>query len=469
MAAGPLSPVWDPEWRRQRRVVLRETAGLDRADEPVELQLDFADDAVHDLARELRVVAVGGDGAAPREIPSQVYNLSAYHRGVRGTVVFNASVPAGGEAEYLICHDNPGAPAPGYRSDLTVTSPDEGLHYVIDTDCFHAELDPASGQLKVLTPRQIGGPPLETRERPVNVTPDIVAKDNLAYVNVKRWNPPDRVRVDQGSQVFAIHRSGTMDFPGPRGEPGLPTVEVGVTYRFFAGQPYFLQSSTIRFLSDMEIYSMRNGAEMAWKDNPFTHAVWQQPDGTVMNVAMDSLDPLTAEDRDQGARAEVGVDAAWFGFANYDTGAAVVALFLDYQNISPFSTDERAPTHNELIYVFAGPGDNYWFRAPIWEHCLQDPERCPATFVPAGSLYAERNAVYALRCGEADGFGAAAEMSRRLRNPLRASYRESDARDRRWQPAPPPAARPTAQPPAQPAARPTAQPPAQLADRPAGR
>jgi hypothetical protein len=444
MAAAPLTPVWKPEWRRQRRVILRETAGLERVNEPVELQLDFADDTVHDLARELRVVRLGDDGQSAQEVPSQIYNVSSYHRGTRGTVVFPASVPAGGEASYLICHDNPAAPAPDYRSDLSVTDPDDGLHYVIDTAYFHAELDTASGQLKVLTPRQIGGPQLETRERPVNVSPDFVAKDNLAYVNVKRWNPPDTVRVDQGSQVFAIHRSGTMDFPGPKGEPGLPSLEVGVTYRFFPGQPYFLQSSTIRILSDMEIYSMRNGAEMAWKDNPFTHAVWSQPDGTIMNVAMDSLDPLTVEDRDQGARAEVSARVPWFGFANFDTGAAVVALFLEYRNISPFTTDERAPTHNELIYVFAGPGDNYWFRAPIWEHCLQDPERCPATFVPAGSLYLERNAVFAFRYDDRESFAPAAELSRRLRQPLEAQYDESDARARRWQPAPPPLPEPLA-------------------------
>lgn len=444
MAAAPLTPVWNPEWRRQRRVVLRETAGLERVNEPVELQLDFADDTVHDLARELRVVRLGDDGGSAQEVPSQIYNVSSYHRGTRGTVVFQASVPAGGEASYLVCHDNPAAPAPDYRSDLSVTDPDDGLHYVIDTAYFHAELDTASGQLKVLSPRQLGGPPLETRERPVNVTPDFVAKDNLAYVNVKRWNPPDTVRVDRGSQVFAIHRSGTMDFPGPKGEPGLPSLEVGVTYRFFPGQPYFLQSSTIRFLNDMEIYSMRNGAEMAWKDNPFTHAVWSQPDGTVMNVAMDSLDPFTVEDRDQGARAEVSVQVPWFGFANFDTGAAVVALFLEYRNISPFSTDERAPTHNELIYVFAGPGDNYWFRAPIWEHCLQDPERCPATFVPAGSMYIERNAVFAFQHDDRESFAPAAELSRRLRQPLEAQYNESDARARRWQPSPPPPAQPLA-------------------------
>jgi len=439
MAAGLSAPVWKPEWKRQRRVVLRETAGIDRVDEPVELQMDFADDAVHDLPRELRVIRLGShDGEGAEEVPSQVYNVSSYHRGTRGTVVFPASVPAGGEAAYLVCYDNEAAPVPDYRSDLSVTEPDHGLHYVIDTAHFHAELDPASGQLNVLSPRQIGGPPLETRERPVNVTPDIVARDNLAYVNVKRWNPPATVRIDRGSQVFAIHRSSTMDFPGPKGEPGLPTVEVGVTYRFFAGQPYFLQSSTIRFLNDMEVYSMRNGAELAWKDNPFSHAVWQQPDGAIMSVAMDSLDPLTVEDRDQGARAEVTTQVPWFGFANFDTGAAVVALFLDYKNISPFTTDERAPAHNELIYVFAGPGDNYWFRAPIWEHCIQDPERCPATFVPAGSLYTERNAVFAFHLEDGTGFAPAAEMSLRLRQPLEALYCESDARDRRWQPAPPP-------------------------------
>jgi len=441
MAAAPLTPVWKPDWRRQRPVVLRETAGIKREREPVELQLDFADDTVHDLARELRVVQLVGDGDA-HEAPSQVYNISSYHRGVRGTVVFQASVPAGGQATYLICHDNAASPDPDYQSDLTVTAPDNGLHYVIDTAHFHAELDPASGQLAVLAPRHIGGPQLETRERPVNVTPDIVAKDNLSYVNVKRWNPPDVVRVDSGSQVFAIHRSGTLDFPGPRGEPGLPTVEVGVTYRFFAGLPYFLQSSTIRFLADMEIYSVRNGAELAWKDNPFTHAVWQAPDGSFRQILMDSLDPLTVEDRDQGARAEVTAEIPWFGFANFDTGAAVVALFLEYANLSPFSTDGRAPTHNERIYAFAGPGDNYWFRAPIWEHCIQDPERCPATFVPAGSLYAERNAVFAFRHDERTGLDPAAQLSRQLRQPLQAEFQESDARQRRWQPSPPPPPQP---------------------------
>jgi hypothetical protein len=444
---------WDSRWRRQRQVVLTEPAGIDRDAEIVELRMDFASASVDDVRRELRVVAVrpGADGVEYVEVPSQLFNASAYYNGVGGTVVFAADVPANGTATYLVCHDAPDAATPDYRTDLAVTEPTSGLNWRVDTDWFSLALDERSGQIRSMlqhaTGMTLAG---EALTKPVDYSPDVVPKmDGRGYNGPRHWNGPDG-EVDHGPVVFAMSRRGPLDQPANNGEPGIDEVEASVNYRVFAGQPYYLHSTTLTMVQDIELHSMRNGSELAFLGNPYTHALWEGDDGEVMAVELDSFDPAVLEDVDNGFRGDwIPATTPWFSFVNLGTGDGVAVIYLEYGNLGPRSLDGRAPLHNERIYVVGGPGDkepgDYYFRAPIWEHALQDPERAPATLVPRGSIYYEFNAVLPYRLDEARMPSAVQRWSERLRHPLRATYQDSDERDLRDQPADPRPGRPFAE------------------------
>ncbi len=70
--------VYDSAWKSYKSVVVSETAGIDRIAEPVKVLLAFYPDEVHDLKREIRVVAVDPVTHAPTEVQSQVYDVQQY-------------------------------------------------------------------------------------------------------------------------------------------------------------------------------------------------------------------------------------------------------------------------------------------------------------------------------------------------------------------------------------------------------
>jgi hypothetical protein len=241
--------------------------------------------------------------------------------------------------------------------------------------------------------------------------------------------------------VFAMQRSGLLDQPANNDEPGIANVEVSVNYRFFPDQPYYRQGTFINVVEDIELHSMRNGAELGFVGNMYTHAAWVE-EGEIMAVELDSFDPLVLEDVDNGFRGDwIPADTPWFTFFNPETGAGIAALYLRYGNLGLYSFDGVAPTHNEAIYVVGGPSTDqpgdYYFRAPLWEHAIQDQERAPATFVPRGSIYYESNAVLPFTYTAERRLAPVVEWSARLRSPLRALYRDVDERHLRNQPAPP--------------------------------
>jgi hypothetical protein len=442
MHSNGTPPRWDERWRRQRPVVLTEEAGLDRSGEIVELRMDFASGDVEAIKRELRVVHVRGQGDLV-EVPSQLYNTSTYYNGSAGTVVFEASVAAGESATYLVCHDAPGVEAPDYRSSLKVTPPASGLAYGIETSAFSIVLDERSGQIRSIR-EAANGVVLEGKNKvkPVDYAPDVVPNiEGRGYNGVRHWNPPSRVTTDAGPLVFAMQRSSLLDQPANNDEPGITNVEVSVNYRFFADQPYYRQGTFINVVEDIELHSLRNGAELGFVGNIYTHAAWVE-DGEIMAVELDSFDPAVLEDVDNGFRGDwIPADTPWFTFFNAETGAGIAALYLRYDNIGLYSYDGIAPTHNEAIYVVGGPSTDdpgdYYFRAPLWEHAIQDQERAPATYVPRGSIYYESNAVLPFTYTAETRLAPVVEWSTRLRNPLRAHYRDVDERDLRDQPAPP--------------------------------
>ena len=70
--------VFDKNWKSYKSVILSETAGIDRKNEPVEVLLAFYPDEAQQLTRDIRVMAVDPKTFALTEVPSQVYDVMEY-------------------------------------------------------------------------------------------------------------------------------------------------------------------------------------------------------------------------------------------------------------------------------------------------------------------------------------------------------------------------------------------------------
>ena len=92
-------------------LTVRETAGVRRTLEPVEVDLTFAPSSVEDPRRDVRV------WSGPTEVPSQVYNIVTSGGFVTGArVVFGATVAAYGTQTFSITYSTNGTTVPAYRT-----------------------------------------------------------------------------------------------------------------------------------------------------------------------------------------------------------------------------------------------------------------------------------------------------------------------------------------------------------------
>jgi len=113
-----------PGWNSYVEVALTETAGVDRVEEPVDVQFAPAFGTCQNES-EIRVIAPDG----VTEIPSQVYDVvtsGGYITSCR--VVFLASCPALSSVTYYIIYNNPSATPPVYDG-LRLNTIEEGDTY----------------------------------------------------------------------------------------------------------------------------------------------------------------------------------------------------------------------------------------------------------------------------------------------------------------------------------------------------
>ncbi len=103
---------WNPDWGSRRVVVINETAGLNRVNEPTDVEIAFDPGKCLDPVKEVRVVQF--DGSAWTEVPSQVYNVTmAGGYAQSANVVFLANVSAYSSTTYQIYY-NAAVEAPTY-------------------------------------------------------------------------------------------------------------------------------------------------------------------------------------------------------------------------------------------------------------------------------------------------------------------------------------------------------------------
>jgi hypothetical protein len=388
-SAGP----WEEgEWKHFVTFEVRERAGLDRRQEPVEA-------AIRLPTRNVRVVRWSG---APEEIVSQVVEAQPDGAAFRLRVVFPATVPARGTVLYRVYYGHPEPPEPAY-SGLRYAAVTR-VGWIVENEHFIADAsermvrDQAedSGQLRGLTLKFAGVTLLRSTGPRMHWAPNFQRVGANSYTGMPRWHPVQRVDRSQGPVVAQSRRTGFHS--------EYPEIAMEGEYRFFAHVPYFLFRSEMVMKQEVALRLLRND-EMTM-DGFFTHVAWP---GRGRGAP-----PRAAPFDDRHAILEkepIPADAPWVLFFHEEKGYGFGSVRLRFDNQN--AAGKPSPLYRAETNISDGVGGGrYWNRRLINDGNV---------LAPAGSRYFEENAyvVFRLRPGALpEKIGEFLEWERKLRNPL---------------------------------------------------
>ncbi len=410
--------VFDASWNNYKSVVLSETAGIDREKEPVEVLLPFYPDEVHDLKREIRVLAVDPNDYSLREVPSQVFDiqefteeddLSPVEEGghertiplwmptVTCKVAFLADVPAKTSQVFLIYYNNEKAMAKTWHSDLQVQGELPGLR--IDNKHFNAVLHPRSGHLDQLTLKDKPENPLFHRME----TNGAIHWNPGIYVPPRAWTHTADWKLDQNMHSISGPVMATGEFWGPLRD--MPEVDASVRYEFFPDVPYFFSTTNMRINETVQTLALRN-AEIVFKRELMTHAAWY-------DVVRDDVITYDVENMADLTDIKMEADIPWITFFNENTGIGFAGIKLEYANAS---LESRTRLLNPFFYITGGPWI-YWTRALSLSFLASNMQQV----IPAmkGSMFTEKWAYLVYEAEEEIPWKPVLEWKDKLTNPLR--------------------------------------------------
>ena len=437
-------PSWDTAWTQSREILVRETAGLDRAREPVEVEIQFRQpvrsggvtgisDAVK---REIRVVHCPRD-RSPVEIPSQAFDIrpaAATRTGndaeatpkdvfVRVRVAFFADVAAYESERYVVWFDNPAAKAPDYDSMLDVSG--EGVGFTIDNRDYHIVTEKTSGQIDQVDLAFATNLSLRFKYGTLHWNPDFIVVPDDFPVTGYTWyyahhfdNP--ECATDSGPVFFSVRRKQLI--------PGQDVAYMEVSYRFYDSLPYFIMESYIEARKDTKTFAIRND-ELAFGRTDFTHAGWRTKTPDMMDGHMGEIGSIAIYHETRAGAHVLGSalppNMAWISLAHPANGFAVGSIRLEWENVNAL-TGEPSPLYNSHTVISEHDEGLYWFRSLIYSPRSSagvDTEtvRSFLVDVPKGSSYREKNAYLFYRCGAENTFSPIDELWMRLREPLQAT------------------------------------------------
>lgn len=379
------------DWKLYVTFEVRETAGLTRQQEPVEV-------AIRLPSRNVRVVRWS---QPPEEVVSQVLEARPDGAAYRLRILFPATVPARSMVRYRVYYANLQASQPSYSTPLKVSGETrvgwivENEHYVADASQRTVQdRTEDSGQVRGLTLKFAGVTLLRSTGPRMHWSPNFQRAGARSYTGIARWEPVQSVERVKGPLVCETRRSGF--------HAEYPEIALSAEYRFFAFVPYFLFRSEMGMTKPVELFLLRSD-EMTM-DGFFTHVAWPAGAGEVQAA--------TFEEREKILEKEpIPADAPWVCFFHQEKGYGFGSVRLRFDTRNAAGGPSPLLRAHTKISDGAG-GGKYWNRRLIHEQ---------NTLVPAGSRYFEDNAyvVFRLRPGQPrEALGEFLEWEAKLRKPL---------------------------------------------------
>ena len=410
---------FDANWKNYKSVVLSETVGIDRKNEPVEILLTFYPDEAESLARDIRVVSVDTKTHEIKEVVSQVYDVMEYmveddlapdqdgnptrevplwYATVTARVAFLADVPAKSSRVFLVYYNNAKALDEPYYTDLRIQGDAPGLQ--ISNSIYSIGLHTGSGHLDQIALKSKPDFPLFHRMETngaIHWNPDIYVPPS-AWSHTADWKKPKGMKIIIGPVI-----SKTEFWDNLR---GVPEVDASVRYEFYPEVPYFISSTTTRINETVQALALRN-AEMVFKRELITHAAWY-------DIIRDSIIVYDVNSVPDLTDLKMEADVPWIVLFNDKSKVAFAGIQLGYDN----SGIESSPRLlNPYFYVTTGPWV-YWARG--LSHPFLSANMQHVVPVLKGNIFSEKWAYMIYHMDNpSDPFAQVIKWKKQLTQPLR--------------------------------------------------
>ena len=402
---------WNPAWKHYASLVLTETAGVDRENEPVHTSLAVYGDRIQDPARELRIVAVDPRTGAHLEIPCQVHEVARYTaegmeigEEYQPTTTFQfaflADVPADSSRVYLAFYGNQGAKATAYLSSLSVSG--EKLGLAIENPFYRTILSSKSGAIDEIHVKMGVNQKIEHHletNGALHWNPCFYCPPR-PWLHASDWDPPPQSSWFSGPVFLATTRSGHVD-------PYREESHMAVTYRFYDKVPWIFVSTKLEVRKDVATKALRNG-EFVVNRKLVEEFAWRKPDGTAGTMF------ITDGPRHPRHAKVLPADTPWACFFSRKGrfGLGMVNI-----KLADFRADGGlAKLCNRYSYLQWGKWA-YYARPLVYTFASNNPARLVP--VPAGNVYYEEMAVLPLRIDpEGEDFRQLEILHQKLVHPL---------------------------------------------------
>lgn len=412
---------WNKDWKYYAAHVLKETADIDRVDEPVHVVLAMYMDRITDPKRELRVVEVDSDTGAAQEIRSQVYAVTTWDKWqnincqptTTAQVAFLANVKAHQQKVYLFFYGNPDAQEPCYETDLTLEG--EGYGLTIGNEYYTVKLHKDSGSIDEILPKDREGltycHQLETNGA-LQWNPGIYAPPKT-WMHASDWVNPADFTVIAGPIFIMVKRfNPIVDYE---------EVECSLTYTFYSRNKAMTVESNIDVTKDLDVVALRNGSVVLNKETTGDF-VWKDVDHKVRNVHIQDMPRHPVKAMTLDARTP------WFAFYNRNEGNALGVVNVDFGGVRRQGGLIEWEPH---YYLHWGPW-YYVSRPIIYTFTSNNPQR--VMHMTAGTSFHESYQMFAFNVGkgakEYDGFEEIELLDRKAREPLSKKTAKYDTDDR---------------------------------------
>ncbi len=372
--------------KNEGKIVFKETAGVDRSLEYVEIRINH-----QNRSRLFLQDVLSGDLLVGEKLNDRTSEKDT------SSYIFPISIRANQTKTFAIVDTGEMSP------DKTLKLEGEGVAVQIENEYFVADFNvtPLKRE-RGLHPGQLGGifikkngVLLQRSHIDMHWSPNF-QKEDVDYKTMGHLDADNAKIVQRNSYMVQLEKSGAVS--------GYEEIDLFGAYTFFSELPYFLFTSTMTFNQNVALFLLRND-EMTM-DSLFTHLVYPKSDdifGALPLYDTKKLDSLT--------QSPLKDDIDWLGFINESKGYGLFSIRLDYDNRN--LKGEKSPLYEPHTKISSGRNNGrYWNRRLINEK---------TTMVPKGSRYYERLAYLVL--DDLTGFDEKIkEYATSLKNPVSVSY-----------------------------------------------
>jgi hypothetical protein len=418
---------WSDAWPHVTNLIVEETAGIRRDSEPVHATIGpYADDFGPENS-QIRVVTydpthpkAGTDGyvVAPHQLidvaewrdeamlksdekdPETGELIHRYDPTTTVEFVFLADVQQYEKKIYQVVYGNQAEHTNVVESDLKVEQ-HESQSQTISNSRYSIHTSSNSGAVDTITVLGGGEPvllehKLETNGA-VHWNPGIYSPPT-PWVHASDWEGPEFSQLT-GPIMHRTRRHAMLPF--------MDNVSAHVSYTFYAGQPYILQTSLMEVHEEMFVAALRNG-EVVFNHAVLNEFVWIDQLGTLQSMMIEGSKehPIHALD--------IPAETPWMAFINREQKVGFANIGLEYENTNRFG--DPASVAQPYFYVQNGPWI-YWSRPMVYPFAGNNMTRLMK--VREGAMYYEVNAWVPFRFAEGDNPFAEIELlNKKLRAPL---------------------------------------------------